>query len=156
MTPADRLEKLFNYDRWANRKVLDALEIHSSFAERGRAIDYLNHIIGTHHHWYYRVTGTELPDTEIWPEFLLADCRALIDANHRRWTALISEGKDELDRPVTYSNSRGEEHTSLLSDILHHLVIHGQHHRAQIAKLLRASNIDPPATDFIFYTRKMD
>lgn len=155
MTSAERLQKLFKYDLWANNKVLHSLETHSGFENRGRATDFLNHIIGTQHHWYHRVTGTELPNTEIWPDFLLADCQALIQANYHRWTDLVEERSDNLDSAIIYRNSKNEQHESLLSDILHHLIIHGQHHRSQIALLFRASEIDPPATDFIFYTRQL-
>lgn len=155
MTSAERLQKLFKYDLWANNKVLHALETHAAFQQRVKAVDFLNHIIGTHHHWFHRVTGTELPDTEIWPEFLLGDCQALIEANYQRWSDLIEDKKENLDTAIHYQNSKGVEHESLLSDVMHHMIIHGQHHRSQIALLMRMAEIDPPATDFIFYCRQL-
>ena len=79
-----------------------------------------------------------------------------IEANHQRWMELLETEQDDLDQLITYQNSKGVEYETKLSDIMHHIIIHGQHHRSQIAMLLRMSDIPPPGTDFIFYTRRME
>ncbi len=154
MTPAARLIKLFDYDAWANHKILNELQKNDSFENQDRALAFLNHIIGSQHHWYRRVTRAELHKREIWPSFPVGDCKDLIDANRQRWLELIEEESNDLDQTISYENSKGIQHESVLSDILHHLIIHGQHHRSQIALLLRQADIAPPGTDFIFFTRE--
>ncbi|MFB3133724.1 MAG: DinB family protein [Rhodothermales bacterium] len=41
----------------------------------------------------------------------------------------------------------------MLHEILLHVIIHGQHHRAQIATCLRQHGHTPPPTDCIIFTR---
>lgn len=54
---------------------------------------------------------------------------------------------------TNYTNSKGMLYKTKLAEILYHIMIHGQHHRAQIVKLLRNAKINPPATNFILFTR---
>lgn len=156
MTSAERLNRLIDYDLWANLKILAVLEDYSSFEHREKALNLFYHIIGTQHHWHGRVTGADLAGIEIWPDLELEDCRPLIQENYRKLKTLLTENEKKLDRGISYKNSSGTAYTTALSDILHHLVIHGQHHRSQIAMLMRMGEIAPPPTDFIFYTRKED
>lgn len=153
MTPSDRLRRLFDFDVWANLKVLAVLEDHSSYDREEKTLSIFYHIIGTQHIWYARITGAELLGVKVWPEYELGECRKLIESNYKQWHALIDENEDDPDRIISYKNTSGVAFETMLSDILHHVVIHGQHHRAQIATLLRMADIAPPPTDFIFYTR---
>lgn len=154
MDSASRLRRLFDYDVWATLKVLAVLEDHSSFEWREKVLDLFFHILGAQELWYRRVTGKDLSNIEVWPEYRLEECRSLIQTKHENWKMLIKEEEDNLDRIISYKNSKGVAYESMLSDIMHHLIIHGQHHRAQIATLLRMSGIAPPPTDFIFFTRQ--
>lgn len=156
MTDQERLIRLFDYDFWANHTIMDVLEENREFEKREKSLGLFYHIIGTHQHWYRRVTGKELAGMEIWPQLELSECSAHIEANHQRWMELLEKEHAELDQLISYQNSKGVEFETMLSDIMHHLIIHGQHHRSQIAMLLRMSEIAPPATDFIFYTRELD
>lgn len=90
-------------------------------------------------------------DLEIWPDHDLENGRETIQTQFNQWTALLRE--KQPDDVVSYQNSKGTPYETRFSDIVQHLIIHGQHHRAQISMLLRMSGIAPPATDFIFYTR---
>jgi len=56
--------------------------------------------------------------------------------------------------PVHYENLKGEEFWTPLRDILFHVVTHGDHHRGQIAMLLRAAGRDPADTNFITFARE--
>jgi len=77
--------------------------------------------------------------------------------------ALLSELSSELahlehlgplDRPVSYSNSKGEPWTSTVEEILTHLVIHSAYHRGQIASDLRSAGQEPAYTDYIHAVRQ--
>lgn len=154
MTSSDRLLRLFDYDHWANLKIATILKEYPSFNNRKEAVRLFAHITAAPAHWLARINGVTSPGVEIWPEPELNECISRAGENHRRIRTLVEESSDDLDRTVSYTNSSGKAFESLLSDILHHLVIHGQHHRAQIALLLRMDDIVPPQTDFIAFVRE--
>lgn len=58
---------------------------------------------------------------------------------------------EKSDKTITHQNSKGEEFKNIAGDILTHLVIHGQHQRAQIARVFRQAGKNPPGTDYIFF-----
>lgn len=149
MNPAKRLHSLFDYDRWANDKVIGALS-----PDLDESLKLMSHIFGAQVLWYKRIAGDEVSGIEVWPEYILEEFQEHIDTWPNKWKSLIHENADHLDRIIPYNNSSGTAYETKLSDILHHVIIHGQHHRAQIATLLRQSGQKPPATDFIFYTRE--
>lgn len=61
---------------------------------------------------------------------------------------------EELDQPITYTNSKGNSFTTALEDVIFHALNHETHHRGQIALVLRESGVAPPATDYIFFLRE--
>ncbi|MCB0848117.1 MAG: damage-inducible protein DinB, partial [Bacteroidetes bacterium] len=66
---------------------------------------------------------------------------------------LESVTEEDIQKELNYKNSRGQEFSNFIVDILSHIVNHSTHHRAQIAARLREMDIPPPATDYIFYLR---
>ena len=100
--------------------------------------------------WMSRITGNS-SELAIWPDLSIHETETLMNENPKKLKNLISR-KDTL---ITYKNSRGEEFQNSVEEILMHLTIHGQHHRAQIAKLLRKAGTIPPGTDFIFFLRTL-
>lgn len=153
MDPADRLLRLFSYDNWANEQVLLSLQDNIDFDGADKAITYFAHIAGAQDLWYRRIEGQSLEDLKVWPDYGLPEALQKLKTLSERWQQLINTNKADLDRIISYKNSKGTPYETMLSDVLHHVIIHGQHHRAQIAKLLRNAKIDPPSTDFIFFTR---
>lgn len=153
MNPADQLLRLFEYDNWANEQILLSLQDNLNFEESDKAVTYFAHIAGAQDLWYRRVEGQPLEDLKVWPDYDLPIALQKLKALSEQWQQLIQGNKGDLDRIISYKNSSGTPYETMLSDILHHVIIHGQHHRAQIAKLLRNAKIDPPGTDFIFFSR---
>lgn len=156
MNSVDRLHRLYNYDAWASRSVLDVLSRHTEAQHHGDALKLFSHLLGAQELWYARIAGDDYSGLEVWPDYNLEKCRELLPALDGRWHELITKNESALDRIIEYQNSSGVPFETALSDILYHVVIHGQHHRAQIAKVLREDDIKPPATDFIFFTRSAD
>lgn len=154
MNSADRLRKLFAYDTWACLRVLAVLKENRQFELRNQAVNMFAHIISSQRHWYGRIIGETLTDTALWPADDLEECRKQLALLEELWLGLISSNEAQPDRFIDYQNSKGTAYRTMLSDILHHVIIHGQHHRAQIAFMLRSSGIAPPPTDFIFYLRE--
>jgi len=154
MDLADHLLRLFAYDNWANEQVLLSLQDNlDQIDEAGQAVKYFAHIAGAQELWYRRIEDKSQDNMEIWPDYDLPVALQKITTLYERWQQLIKNNRSELDRIISYQNSKGTSYDTPLSDILHHVIIHGQHHRAQIAKLLRNAKIDPPATDFIYFSR---
>lgn len=59
-----------------------------------------------------------------------------------------------MREPVTYSNTKGQQWTSSVGDVLTHVVMHAAYHRAQIAAELRRAGHTPAYTDFVHATRQ--
>jgi uncharacterized damage-inducible protein DinB len=154
MDSANHLLRLFAYDNWANEQVLLSLQDNlDAIDEANQAVTYFSHIAGTQELWYRRARGKSQEGLALWPDYDLAIALQKITTLHEKWQQLIKNNRSKLGRAISYTNSSGTDFDTPLSDILHHVVIHGQHHRAQIAKLLRNAKIDPPATDFIYFSR---
>lgn len=153
MNSAHRLQRLFDYDAWANRKILDVLKEHPKMEKYEEALKLLGHLLNAQQIWHRRTVGRDFDDLDLWPKHTLEECLAILQMMPEKWEEVVSENQKNADKLISYKNTKGDAYETMLSDILHHLIIHGQHHRAQIAKLIRESGISPPATDFIFFTR---
>lgn len=151
-TVMDQLQQLFKYDLWANRKIAAILSDQSSRAPN-KCNALFAHLAVAQDVWYKRITGGNTSTINLWPDDLsVKQALNLLEKRHDDWMQLLRSADTERD--VTYANSSGTEFTTPLTGILHHVIIHGQHHRAQMAMLLRQNEISPPATDFIFYLRE--
>lgn len=153
MESAEQFLRLFSYDDWANEQVLITLQDHANFKDSAKAIGSFAHIAGAQELWYCRIEGQSPNGLQVWPDYELSEAFQTLKTYSEKWQELIETNRDDPDRMISYENSKGDPYETMLSDILHHVIIHGQHHRAQIAKFLRKANVTPPATDFIFFSR---
>ena len=150
----NQLPQLFIYDRWANRKTAAVLNQQPRGALQ-ECDNLFAHIAASQKIWYNRINGDSSDDIELWPKSIpVSTAMESLEKIHEKWSKLLTSVKDEA--VISYTNSKRTEFTTSITGILHHVVIHGQHHRAQIAMLLRQHEIEPPATDFIFYLREAD
>ena len=142
-------DRLINYDYWANQQMLDVIEKVEEPVLQKSLLRLLQHVLAAQKVWYNRILGIE-PGIQVWDESPTSgSCKYLLDESKT-----LLDGIAEMnDKRVVYSNSKGEEFINSGEEIFHHVIIHGQHHRAQIARLLRDHSITPPPTDFIFYLR---
>lgn len=153
MNQKDQLLRLYSYDNWANEQMLLSLQDNLGFDGAEKAIELYTHIAGAQELWYRRIEGKSLDELKVWPDYNLSVALQKITTLYEKWQQLIKANDSDFDRIISYKNSKGTPYETMLSDILHHVIIHGQHHRAQIAKLLRSAKIIPPATDFIYFSR---
>jgi uncharacterized damage-inducible protein DinB len=68
-------------------------------------------------------------------------------------TFLTNLSNTDLDKFISYSNSKGQEFKNSVRDILTHVALHGQYHRGQINSRLRADGFEPVNLDFITFVR---
>lgn len=149
---ADDVASLLAYNRWASDRVLATMQSAGDVPER--AVELFSHLLRAQDVWYGRVADTTHADLDLWATDSLPACANRLDDSTRRWRTLLDDRADALDQPVSYTNSSGTSFKTPLHDILTHVVNHGTHHRAQIAQVLRAADVAPPATDYIFYVRE--
>ena len=145
-------KKLFEYDYWANEKVLDSLE--SMTFPPDEAVKKISHILMAKATWLSRITTLEYaPDLN--RELTLAECRKLNgEFKTKLGTFLAGLPDGKLSEKISYKNTKGASFESLLSDILAQLITHGPYHRGQIASLIKKAGGTPPATDFILFVRE--
>jgi len=152
MNLMDHFHRQLEYDAWANREVLLSLKALSEPPADG--VRLLNHVIAAEHVWLSRLEGTA-PPFAVWPEIPLAQCEQELQQLHRDYRAYFERALPrDLDRVVTYKNSKGEDWTSRIDDILTHVFLHSTYHRGQIALQMRKVGHAPAYTDFIHGIRQ--
>ena len=150
-TVAD-FRSLFRYTRWANDRVLRAMQAADPVPKR--AVELFSHLLRAQDVWFGRIEKTDHATLDLWVDESLAACAERAEASTRRWkTVLDGWTAPDLDRSIPYTNSKGTHFETPLRDLLSHVVNHSTHHRAQIALVLREAGIAPPATDYIFFVR---
>ena len=144
------LDRLLRYDLWANRETLRALHQGDSPT---RSLRWIGHIIGAEFLWLSRLDGSP-SDLPVWPSLSLEECETRLAQLFQELGDLDLDQRGPLDRPVRYTNSKGEPWTSTVGDILTHLVIHSAYHRGQIASDMRNAGQEPAYTDYIHAVRQ--
>lgn len=151
MSAAD-LRRLFQYDRWANRQVAQALTNLTSAPPT--YVRWIAHIIGAEALWLARLNRQPAP-LPVWPEFLISDVLTHLDIVDHAWQKYVDIVDDAaLNSKCEYVNSKGERYASTVADILTHVVMHSVYHRGQIAAEMRAAGLEPEYTDFIHAARQ--
>jgi uncharacterized damage-inducible protein DinB len=90
----------------------------------------------------------------IWSEVDIEVCAELVMQNEESLTTLLTNlANTDLDKLISYKNSKGKEFKSSVRDILTHVAMHGHYHRGQINSRLRADGIEPVNIDFITFVR---
>jgi len=153
---ADQLD----YDRWANRLVLDAVArlepdqftraMGSSFSS---VRDTLVHAMWAEWLWLERWEGHSPQDSFDPGDFpTLASVRARweeIEARRDHFLGRLQSGMEQ--RRQSYVNARGERWEYALGQMMQHLVIHSAYHRGQVVTLLRQLGAATPTTDYLVF-----
>lgn len=144
--------ELYAYDSTVNRQVLDLLRDTPQAPKRTRQI--FAHLLAAKKVWMMRLQDQDFSVINLWPELSLDQCETLIEQNGHSYAHYLRGKTDrELDVEVVYKNSKGAEFHTCIRDILMHVLIHGGHHRGQIAMIVRESEGEPVNTDYITYIR---
>ena len=78
------LQRLFAYDDWANREVLDSLA--RAGGRPARSLKLLSHIVAAEALWLARLRREKSP-MAVWPELTLDECRARVEPSLKRGKA---------------------------------------------------------------------
>jgi uncharacterized damage-inducible protein DinB len=160
MTSAKDLRALYDYGYWANGKLLDAVSqltpeqfTQPVVGSYGSVRNTLVHVLSAEWGWLDRCGGPTRG-----PALMAADyptVASLID----RWgqveghvrTFLADLNDDDLNLTIEFSLGKGPKQAMRLGELMQHGVLHGIHHRGQVALLLRALGHSPGNFDFLFY-----
>jgi uncharacterized damage-inducible protein DinB len=163
MTRED-VDRLFNFNQWANARTIASAEaltdeqlhrdLKSSFPS---VFATLVHMLGAEWIWVERWNGSS---PQVWPEMdalkSVADLRARWAAVETAQRAFLRAQDDaSLQRPIAYSNMKGEPFAEPAALIAQHVVNHSSYHRGQIATMIRQLGARPQGTDFISFVREV-
>ena len=156
MQTIELIRRLFAYNEWANKKVLESLK--ASMSRNTKAMSAFAHLLIAEQTWLKRLLSNE--DTtgfNFWQELTLDDCAALVIENRIRYAALFDElSEEKLDGVAVYKNSKGVEYHTSFRDILTHVSAHSVYHRGQVVSFMRANGDAPAYTDYIVFVREKD
>lgn len=157
------IRSLYAYNEWANaRMFMAAAQLdQGAFVEpRGSSFssirDTLAHIATSEWVWLRRWRGDSPSAVAEWGslERATALMQKLAEIEAERASFLRGLTDDDLERPLSYRNLKGEGFTQPLVDQLVHVVNHSTYHRGQIATLSRQAGFPAPATDLIVFKRE--
>ena len=139
-----------NYDLWANQQILSSLKSISDKEILEEITRLFAHLFKAQIIWFNRIMGIN-EEVEIWGTYTVEECESLLNDSH----AMLEGIASNASQICNYTNSDGQVFENSVSDIFEHVIIHGEHHRAQILMLLRNAGFTPPPTDYIFYLRTL-
>lgn len=148
----DYLLQLLDYELWANRRVIDALEMVSD--PPARAVAVMGHILSAQHVWYSRLAHESVM-TAIWTDIPVSWMLETAERQHRQLISYLSVLPGaELIQPISYKNSQGTPFQNLPLEILTHMGHHAVYHRGQVVQLIRPMLDEAPVTDYIVWRRE--
>ncbi|MBX3473516.1 MAG: DinB family protein [Planctomycetes bacterium] len=158
------IQRQFSHDAWAKARLAEAVHqlTDAEFArDLGPGLGSVRakfcHTVDAEHLWHQRIvegiSASERPndsrhgtreDFLHWYEQVQARKQALVNG--------LTE--DRLRANVSYKNLGGKAFTQPLYELLQHVALHAAYHRGQVAACLRALGKQPPATDYIDWSRE--
>lgn len=154
------VSKLFAYNEWAWQRVfpsLAALSVDDYFAERPFFWHSLHgltvHCYAAEWIWLQRVRGTCPPRMPRPQEFTsFDDLRALWDPLRAEWQEFVDAlTADALTAQIRYSNTREDELSLSLDDLLRHVMNHATEHRSQITPTLAQLGHPTEPLDYAYF-----
>lgn len=160
MSP-EEIQQLFDYNSWANRRLLDAAEkltseqftkpLHSSFTS---VRDTLAHIYGAEFIWLERFQGgaPPMPPADRFPD--LKTLRAAwVELDERLLEFARKLTQSGLNAELNYKTFTMGVVRDPLCHAMQHLVNHSTYHRGQVTTLLRQLGVEAVSTDLIRFYR---
>lgn len=123
-----------------------------------KAVSLAAHIAAGLELWLARVEGREASVKHPFPAGVSLE---EVEHSHNdvlnRWAQYINRlNENDLAQVIKYQNTSGVKFENSLEDILTSLFGHGEHHRGQIALLVRELGGSPAVTDYIAWVRKKE
>ena len=92
---------------------------------------------------------------DVWPTLPPAECEAQLRDLSQAWQAYLAGlCPESLDQQIHYTNSKGENWSNTVVDVLTHVVLHSSYHRGQIASFLGRAGQAAAYSDYIECIRR--
>lgn len=151
MNTIEHLRELFNYNDWANQRIVAALK--SSPGEKARKI--FAHLLITEKEYFERLYGKDSTGFDFWQDLSLEDCANLAKKNAENYERILKRFDDEgLGQIAKYKTSEGVAYQNTFRELLTHVLFHSSIHRGNIILKMREENYTPPKIDYIIYLRE--
>jgi uncharacterized damage-inducible protein DinB len=149
------LEHLFEYNAWANARLLEFCEplnaeqlATSAVGTYGRLDDTLVHILAAEQGYLKRLSGEERPARLRTGERpAVADLRQQADECGRLWQQLLRQADEEWLNGAFETEWGGEMHHLHRAIVLTQCLHHGNDHRAHCCVILTQLGLEPPVLD---------
>ncbi|MFJ7736317.1 DinB family protein [Lysinibacillus sp. NPDC097287] len=146
------ISKMYEHLNWANLRILETIQ--SIEDENQDVLRLFSHILFAEKIWITRLREMDSSRLPIWSDVDIEVCTELALQNEESFTTFLTKlEKSDLEKIISYKNSKGTEFKSSVRDVLTHVALHGQYHRGQINSRLRAEGIEPVNLDFITFVR---
>jgi len=155
------IRELYDYHRWANRRLFDVAAGLGDAVTRDMGQHWsvptlkgmFAHLYSADAIWLARWKGTTPTRTPNQDDFAgMDDLRARwdrLEAEQRAFVEGLSEA--DLERPLTYSNTSGQQFRVPLGPLLQHVANHATHHRSEAATMITLISGSPPDTGIATY-----
>ena len=157
---AERYRRWFEYEKDSDAKVLAVFRAAGASARKmkafRKAVEMAGHIAAARGIWLFRLGAAREAPTDFFPRGLtLAELSRRMEKMHAAWSDYLAGiGEKKIASSFEYRSTEGIRYRNTVEDILTQLHGHSLYHRGQIAMLLRSAGVEPPATDFVFWTRE--
>lgn len=145
--------ELFKYNYWANLRMLRCIEENQD--QDHELIKLFSHLISAQIIWLNRIKDLPTTPFPIWEVYKLRELGSMVDESNRNWEDYISQEhpNETFEEMIFYKNSKGEKFETTVRHIITQVITHSTYHRAQMARRMRELGLEPPATDFIAFSR---
>jgi uncharacterized damage-inducible protein DinB len=167
MSKLELIRDFYDYNEYANRRLLkvaaglgDDNVVYSPGRSLAFAVSTMAHVAAAQINWLERwrggvnrVSTVELASA-MWA---LDDVRAAFERSHaglREYIASLTDA--DLDRSLTYQDSRGAPNERPLWQLMTHVANHGTYRRGEAAAELTALGHSPGDLDFVFWVIARD
>ena len=151
----NHLLKMFAYESWANRKLLEALSSQPTLPPLTQKL--CGHIFAAHQFMDKRLHSVPLNFAEynFFPDYSLDQCKTLSEEYGVMWPELLRGLPEPIsEQTVSTYAPDGTPRKTVVVDLMTHLCTHSIHHRGQIAMDMRAAGLTPVATDYVIFCRE--
>lgn len=151
METLGHIRHLFNYNDWANRRLIVAVKESTN----SRTLEILGHLLTTELEYYERLFGKDSTGFNFWPTLSIESCGDLARQTAEKYEKLLRRfDEDGLNISASYKTSEGSVCENSYREILSHVLLHSATHRGNVITRLRDEGIAPPQIDYIIYLRE--
>ncbi len=144
---------MFGYERWANERMLVYL---GNPPENERLLKIFGHLIAEMVPWLCLLKGKDVPILfDCSPSWTVTECGIRFDTLQSETEDFVASLPEDGLTGVVYSpGAGGKMIENTISEILTHLLSHGQHHRGQMEMIIQNETGQYFPTSYMPYLRQ--